>query len=197
MQGEGVVDVLPLSQAGRTPEAQPRALRPAEGPDADVQFRGGPQGDRRARPPLTDNLSTKSLRPSTGSVTSKSISSRHGSWSSARTVWGTVETAAVSATADMTARKPLGFLRRFSLPLPLMPSLSASTRLGLPNQRWGRKGIRPPTFSRPLRLGRRPRRVRPARFAIRLNGPGAVFAGFTGCAGAGGSLRTSSDGGPA
>ena len=72
--------------------------------------------------------------------------------------------------------------------------LSLSVRLGLPNQRWGRKGIRPPVRSRLPRLRRRRRRVLPARLAISRRGPGPPF---TGCAGAGGSLRTSSDGGPA
>ena len=50
-------------------------------------------------------------RPSTGSVTSKSISSRQGSWSSARAAWGTVMTAAARTTA-MTAVHPLWGLRR-------------------------------------------------------------------------------------
>ena len=107
-------------------------------------------------------------------------------------------TTAARATAATTARKlfgnfPLLALRpSFPVPLPLM--LSLSVLRCLPNQRWGRKGIRPPFFSRLLRLRRIRRRLFPILFAIRLNGPGPDL---TGCAGAGGSLRTNWDTEPA
>ena len=146
-----------------------------------------------ARSPETVRASTNIRLPSTGSVTSKSISSRHGSWPSARTAWGRVETAAARATAAITGRKLHGLFLRLSLLVPLMLSLSVSARLGLPNQRWGRKGIRPPAFSRLLRLGRRLRRAFPVFFAISRNGPGPPFTGWTGM---GGSLLTSWDAGP-
>ncbi len=44
VQGEGVVDALPLIQAGRPPEPQGTALRAAEGTHPKVQGGGGPQG---------------------------------------------------------------------------------------------------------------------------------------------------------
>ena len=52
VQGEGVVDALPLVQGGRTPEPQPAALRPAEGADADVK--GGGRSERDGGPVAGD-----------------------------------------------------------------------------------------------------------------------------------------------
>ena len=69
----------------------------------------------------------------------------------------------------------------------------------LPNQPWGRKGIRPFRRLRFLRIRRRPRRAatrilrapRLPRFAIMPSGPGPLSTG------AGGSLRASWAGDPA
>ena len=135
VQGEGVVDALPLVQGGRTPEPQPRALRPAEGADADVK--GGGRSERDGCPVAGDGESLdEEPPPSTGSVTSKSISSRQ--WSSASAAWGTA-TAAARATAAAIARKLFGGLLcrdlRLPSPLPFPLMLSLSVRLGLPNQR--------------------------------------------------------------
>ena len=55
VQGEGVVDALPLVQGGRSPEPQPRALRPAEGADAD--FKGGGRSERDGGPVAGDGES--------------------------------------------------------------------------------------------------------------------------------------------
>ena len=196
------------SPSSRDADPQKRSHVPCGPPKARTRMSRAVAARRvtAARSPVTDNLSTNILRPSTGSGGWNSISSElqpPSSWPSARAAWGTVATAAAIATAATTARNPFGFFRRLSLrlsapfPFPLMLSLSASVLLGLPNQRWGRKGIRPPFRSRPLRLGRRPRRVFPARLAISRSGPGPLLTGLTGWTGAGGSLRTSWDGGPA
>ena len=149
-----------------------------------------------ARSPVTDNPSTNILRPSTGSSTSKSISSRQGSWSSARAAWGTVATAAARTATAANARKPLrGFLRLVSSVAARWSRacwFPASFPLRLPNQRI--LPLRRSLFLRVFLFLRSLPSPRPARFAIRLSGPGPLF---TGCAGAGGSLLTSWDTGPA
>ena len=151
-----------------------------------------------ARSPETVSLSTNIRLPSTGSVNSNSISSRQGSWSSARTTaWGTVA-AIATRTATMTAIPPLpgprrlhsGFSAMWSRRCPRSPRLRR-----LPNHVWGRKGIRPSRRAPPLRFFLRI--LRRARFdlrAIRRRGPGPDL---TGCGGAGGSLRANWETGPA
>ena len=62
-----------------------------------------------ARSPETVSPSTNIRRPGTGSLTSKSISSRQ--WSSARAAWGTVAAAATRTTAT-TAIHPIRGFRR-------------------------------------------------------------------------------------
>ena len=64
-----------------------------------------------ARSPETVSASTNIRRPSTGSVTSKSISSRQGSWSSASAAWGTVAAAIRTARATTGIQPTRGFLR--------------------------------------------------------------------------------------
>ena len=94
-----------------------------------------------ARSPETVMPSTNIRRPSTGSVSSKSISSRQRSSSGlwARTAWGTVTNANARRATAARDRNPLrGLLRalsrvsaRWSRPLPFPPSFP----LRLPNQR--------------------------------------------------------------
>ena len=151
------------SPSSRLAEPQKRRELPWEPPKARTRMSRAVAARRvtAARSPVTDNPSTKSRRPSTGcggwnSISSEVQPSSPGPW--ARADCGTVATAAARATAARAAAQVFGrFLRRalrLPAPLPLMFSFSLSSRRRrLPNQPWGRKGLRPPLRSRLLRLG--------------------------------------------
>ena len=142
-----------------------------------------------ARSPETVSPSTNILRPGTGSVSSKSISSRQ--WPSARTAWGTVATAAARTTTAAAKRNPLWGFRcldssvsaLWPWPRRSMPDL----RRRFPNQPWGRNGLRPLRrsfclffFLRSLRRARRDllaiSRRGPAPAPHRLHGGGRLAA---------------------
>ena len=149
----------------------------------------------RARSPETVSPSTNIRRPSTGSVSSKSISSRQGSWPSARAEDGTVTAAtARTATAAKAIQPMRGLLRLLckvsalcSRPCLFPPSFC----LRLPNQR-----IRPLRRSLPLRVFLRSLRRLRRRFPRHQpQGAGAAVGGLR--TGAGGALLTSWDSCPA
>ena len=187
-----------LSPSAREADPQKRSQVPCGPPKARTRMSRAVAALRvtEARSPETVSLSTNIRRPSTGSSTSKSISSHQGSWSSARATWGTVTKAMARTARVAKARKPLrGFLRLVSSVAARWSRacwFPASFPLRLPNQRI--LPLRRSLFLRVFLFLRSLPRPRPARFAIRLSGPGPLL---TGCAGAGASALTSWDTCPA
>ena len=103
-----------LSPSASVAEPQKRSQLPCGPPKARTRMSRAVAARRvtAARSPVTVSASTNIRRPGTGSFTSKSISSRQGSWSSARAAWGTVTTAAARTARAAMARKPLWGFRR-------------------------------------------------------------------------------------
>ena len=104
-----------LSPSAREADPQKRSHLPCGPPKARTRMSRAVAARRvtAARSPETVSPSTNIRRPSTGSSTSKSISSRQGSWSSARADSGTATTAAIRTASATTGIHPIrGFRRR-------------------------------------------------------------------------------------
>ena len=196
VEGERVVDALPLRQGGRPPEAQPCAFRTAVGPHPDVQGGCGAECDGGAvagdGQPLDEYPAVlpPAPRPRSRSRPARARGRRPGrpGVRSPRPWQGRPGPRRPGSPCGVSSASVSSVAARWSRAC----WFPASFPLRLPNQR-----ILPLRRSLFLRVFLRLRSLpspRPARFAIRLSGPGPLL---TGCAGAGGSALTSWDTCPA